>query len=140
MPETFVVDCSVAAKWMLPEPGRAPALELFRRYSTGEIFLLAPDLLLAEFASLMTKRTRRKMLSAGQSRQAFTLMERYAPRLFDTRPRLSRALDLSLRHQLSLWDCVYLVLAMEHDCPVLTSDQRLFRAGTARHPSLQLVH
>jgi predicted nucleic acid-binding protein len=140
MPETFVVDCSVAAKWMLPEPGRAPALELFRRYSTGEILLLAPDLLLAEFASLLAKRKRRKMLSAEQAHHAFALMERYAPRLFDTRPRLSMALDLSLRHHLSLWDCVYLALAAEYDCPALTSDQRLFRAGTGRHPSLQLVH
>jgi predicted nucleic acid-binding protein len=140
MPETFVVDCSLAAKWMLPEPGRAPALELFRRYSSGEITLLAPDLLLAEFASLMARRTRRKMLSREQAHHAFALMERYAPRLFDMRPRLSRALDLSLRHQLSLWDCVYLALAAEHDCPLLTSDQRLFRAGTGRHPSLRLVH
>ena len=29
MPGTFVLDCSVAAKWVLPEPGRAPALVAF---------------------------------------------------------------------------------------------------------------
>ena len=139
MPETFVLDCSVAAKWMLPEPGRAPALELFRRYVQGEITLIAPDLLLAEFASLMAKRSRRNLISMGQARQAYSLMARYSPRLFDTRPLLSRAFELSLRHQLSLWDCVYLGLAAEHDCPVLTADRRLFHAGKARHSSLVLV-
>src|SRR5258708_5260733 len=51
MPETFVLDCSVAAKWVLPEPDRTPALRLFERYASGEISLIAPDLLLAEFAS-----------------------------------------------------------------------------------------
>ena len=139
MPETFVLDCSVAAKWVLPEPDRAPALRLFERYASGEISLIAPDLLLAEFASLLAKRSRRKQISAEQAYKAFQLMTRCAPRLFDMRPRLYRALNLSLHHQMSLWDCVYVALAMEHDCPFLTSDRRLFRAGRGRHPSLQLV-
>jgi predicted nucleic acid-binding protein len=139
MPGTFVVDCSVAAKWVLPEPGSAPALELFRRYASEEILLIAPDLLLAEFASLLAKRSRRKLISPEQAHQGFALMTRYAPRLFDTRPRLSSALALSLRYRLSPWDCVYLTLAAEHDCPVLTADLRLFRSGSGRHPSLLLV-
>ena len=139
MPNTFVLDCSVAAKWVLPEPGRAPALELFERYASGQVLLIAPDILLAEFASLVAKRNRRKQISAGQAHDAFSLMTKSAPKLFDTRPRLSRALDLSLQHQLSLWDCVYLALALEHDCPVLTADLRLFRAGRSGHPSVRLV-
>jgi len=139
MPGEFVLDCSVAAKWVLPEPDRAPALELFERYAAGEVLLIAPDLLLAEFASLAAKRHRRKELSAEQAREAFRLMAKCAPRLFDTRPQLPRALDLSLRYQMSLWDCVYLSLALDHDCPVLTADRRLFRAGKAGHPSVRLV-
>jgi predicted nucleic acid-binding protein len=55
------------------------------------------------------------------------------------RPRLFRALDLALQYRLSLWDCVYLALALERDCPVLTADRRLFRAGRGRHPSVRLV-
>src|ERR1700690_4464771 len=101
MPETFVIDCSVAAKWVLPEPGRPSALRLLDRHLAGEISLIAPDLIEAD-------------------------------------RRLVRALDRSLRHQMSLWDCVYLALAVERDCPFLTSDQRLFRAGTGRHPAIQL--
>jgi len=139
MPDTFVLDCSVAAKWVLPEPGREPALELFERYLSGDVLLIAPDILLAEFASLVAKRNRRKQISAAQALEAFALMTKCAPRLVDTRPRLTRALDLSLQHQLSLWDCIYLALALERDCPVLTADLRLFRAGKGRHPSVRLV-
>ena len=139
MPLSLVLDCSVAAKWVLPEPGRAPALRLLEQYESGEISLIAPDLLLAEFASLLAKRHRRKEISAEQAAQAFHLMTQCAPRLLDMRPRLTRALDLSLQHRLSLWDCVYLALAIEHDCPFLTADRRLFRDATARHPSLQLL-
>jgi predicted nucleic acid-binding protein len=139
MRETFVLDCSVAAKWVLPEPNRAAALHLFERYASGEISLIAPNLLLAEFASLLTRRCRRKQISAEQAREGFQLMSRCAPRLFDTRPWLFRALDLSLRHQMSLWDCVYVALAVEHHCALFTADRRLFRAGRGRHPSLRLV-
>jgi len=139
MPETFVLDCSVAAKWVLPEPDRAPALGWLERYASGEVLLIAPDLLMAEFASLVAKRNRRKQISAGQAHEAFALMTKCAPRLFDMRPRLLRALDLSLQYQLSLWDCVYLALALEHDCPVLTADLRLFRGGKSRRPAVRLV-
>jgi predicted nucleic acid-binding protein len=139
MPQEFVLDCSVAAKWVLREPDRGPALELFERYASGEVLLIAPDLLLAEFASLVAKRNRRKEISAEQAQAAFRLMAKCAPRLFDMRPQLPRALGLSLEYQLSLWDCVYLALALEHDCPVLTADRRLFRAGTGGHPSVRLV-
>lgn len=139
MPDTFVVDCSVAAKWILPEPDRAPALRILERHESGEISLIAPDLLLAEFASLLAKRSRRKEISAQQAHEAFHLLTRCALRLFDMRPRLPRALELSLRHQLSLWDCVYLALAQEHECSFLTADRRLFRGGRGRHAALRLV-
>ncbi len=109
MQDIYVLDCSVAAKWVLPEPGRASALELFERYVSGGLLLIAPDLLLAEFASLVSKRNRRKQISRTQAYEAFVLMSNCAPRLYETGPRLPRALDLSLEHGLSLWDSVYLV-------------------------------
>ena len=138
MPETFVVDCSVAAKWVLPEPGRPSALKLLDRHLAGEVSLIAPDLLLVEMASLLSKRHRRKQISAAQAREAFQLVREFAPELLETDHRLVRALDLSLRHQISLWDCVYLALAIERECPFLTSDERFFRGGSGRHPAIQL--
>jgi predicted nucleic acid-binding protein len=124
---------------VLPEPDRVAALGLFDRYASGEVLLIAPDILLAEFASPVMKRHRRKQISSGQAREAFSLMVKCAPRLFDSRPRLFLALELSLQYQLSLWDCAYLALALEYDCPVLTADRRLFRAGKGRRPSIRLL-
>ena len=139
MPTTHVLDCSVAAKWILPESDRTPALRLFEQYSAGEIFLIAPDLLLTEFASLLAKRRRRKQLLAEQAHKAFDLMVQCSPKLYETRPRLRRALELSLSHDISLWDSVYLALAAEFNCSVITADRRLFRAASRRHPSLKLL-
>ncbi len=79
MPEKLVIDCS--------------------RWRSGELTLIAPNLLLAEFASLLAKRSRRKELSEQQSKLAFQLMVRSSPILYDMRPLLPLALDLSLQHQ-----------------------------------------
>jgi len=110
-----------------------------KRRSLNAEMLMAPDILVAEFASLIAKRNRRKQISAAQAHEAFSLMTKCAPRLFDTRPRLFRALDLSLQHHLSLRDCVYLALALEYDCPVITADLQLFRAAKGGHRSVRLV-
>jgi predicted nucleic acid-binding protein len=139
MSDVMVVDCSVAAKWVLPEPDRAPAMRLLERYEAGEISLIAPDLLLAEFASLLARRTRRKQISQGQAREALQLMERCALLLFDMRPRLRRALDIALEHHLSLWDSIYAALAVEHDCLFVTADRRLFRSSVAWHAKVSLL-
>jgi predicted nucleic acid-binding protein len=104
---------------------------------SGEIDLIAPDLLLTEFASLAAKLHRRKKLSTEQAQETFERLGRLAPRLFETRSLLSRAFDLSLRHKLSLWDSVYVALATEHSCPLLTADSRLLRSGAARHVSIR---
>jgi predicted nucleic acid-binding protein len=64
-------------------------------------------------------------------------MELSVLQLFATRPLLSRALELALHYQMSLWDCVYLALAIEHDCPLITADRRLFKGR--RHPNIRLL-
>ena len=139
MADIFVLDCSVAAKWVLPEPDRAPALALLDQYASGKVQLIAPDILLAEFASLVSKHHRRKLISAEQANGAFALMTRCVPRLLETRPRLPHALNLSLKYQLSLWDCVYLAVGREYDCPVLTADLRLVRAGKRNDLSVRTL-
>src|SRR5947209_2995535 len=101
MIETYVVDCSVAAKWTLREPGDAAALVLLDRYVNAEISLIAPDLLLSEFGSLLAKRHRRKDMTADETQLAFEFILRSAPQLFETPPLVGRALDLATRHQLS---------------------------------------
>jgi predicted nucleic acid-binding protein len=136
----LVVDCSVAAKWVLAAPGEVDAFRLLDEQARGELSLIAPDVLLMEFASLIAKRTRRKQMPAAQGYQAFRLMEESELRLFETRPLLGRALDLALRNQMSLWDCVYLALAIQQNCPMITADHRLFKAGKGRHPAIRLLN
>ena len=139
MVETLVVDCSVAAKWVLPEPGREVAIRLLERYAAGEVHLIAPDLLLSEFASLVAKRHRRKQMTGEQALRAYALMVESAPELVAVRPRIPLALELAVRHQISLWDAVYVALAVEFGTQLVTADRRLLRGGRTWHPVVRLL-
>jgi predicted nucleic acid-binding protein len=139
LPELLVVDCTVAAKWVLDEAGHVQALRLLEEEESGSLLLIAPDLLLTEFASLIAKRVRRKRMSAAQAIDAFGRFEESSPALFETRPLVESALHLAVDGQLSLWDSVYLALALEHRCPLITADRRLFRGRSPRHPAIRLL-
>lgn len=134
-----MVDCSVAAKWILHEAGHGQALHLLHEEESGKVSLIAPDLLLTEFASLIAKRARRKQMLAGEARDAYRFLERAATVLFDTRPLLDAALQLALTNHVSLWDCVYLALAIEQRCSLVTADRRFFRSSGPRHPAIRLL-
>lgn len=139
MPDTFVLDLQRGGEMDTPRTASRASPWMVRAIRFGRGAADRSDLLLAEFASLVAKRNRRKQISAEQALEAFSLMTKCAPRLFDMRPRLVQALDLSVQYRLSMWVCVYLALALERDCPLLTVDVRLFHGGRGRHPSIRLV-
>jgi predicted nucleic acid-binding protein len=73
LPET-VVDASVVVKWFLHEPRRAEALTLLHLYQEERITLVAPILLVAEVANVLSKRVRRGLATAAIAMDAYQLL------------------------------------------------------------------
>ncbi|HET9200303.1 MAG TPA: type II toxin-antitoxin system VapC family toxin [Dehalococcoidia bacterium] len=124
----FVVDASVAAKWLVQEQFSEQANLLVRL----EHRLIAPDLLLLEVASVLTKKVRRGELTEREARD----------RKEDTRERVGLvpsavlsgdAFELALRFQRGFYDALYLALAINSDCQLVTADRRLVN-GLSRTP------
>jgi predicted nucleic acid-binding protein len=135
----IVIDSSVAVKWLLPEPGRAEALELLDYYEAGTTDLIAPRLLSEEVASALSKRCRRREITAAKAEQMFALFNLRRPRIVDEPWHLDVALSLSLKHHLSLWDSLYLALAVEKRADLITADHRLYRSVARRYPFVKLL-
>src|SRR5580658_7144418 len=110
---TIVIDASVAIKWVLPEPGRDEAVLLLKAYESGSVDLIAPSLIMEEVASALSKRCRRKTLTTRQAEQAFRNFASRRPVLATETDFVLPGLLLSLQYQLSLWDCLYLALAID---------------------------
>ena len=117
----WVIDASVAAKWLAPEPESAQADALL------DDDLMAPDLIFAEVANILWKKQARgEMTVATAAVAARWLLQ--APLLVVSGKDLMReASSLSMRLQHPAYDCFYLALAMRQDCGLITADKRLHR-------------
>jgi predicted nucleic acid-binding protein len=135
----LVVDASVVLKWVLDEPGRSSSLLLLDAFEARETNLLAPDSLMHEVGSVLSRRCRRKLLSVTQAKAAFALLDHRKPLLFGGSVLMTEALTLSVRHSLSYWDGLYVTLALRNDCPLVTADRRLYRAAAHHFPFVELL-
>jgi predicted nucleic acid-binding protein len=122
--KTVVVDASVAAKWFFPEEHSQAANRLFsRRYE-----LIAPDLLTAEFGNLTWKRVRRRELTPDDASLLILDFLRLPVTLISSGPLLISALDLALETGRTVYDCLYLALALNKDAVLVTADKRFMTA------------
>jgi predicted nucleic acid-binding protein len=119
--KTFVIDASIAIKWVVEESGTKEALSL-RRHR-----ILAPDLLVAECANILWKKVRRKELLEEEAVLAARLLARADIALEPMRALLEPATRLAIALDHPAYDCAYLALAEMRDCEFVTADKSLSR-------------
>ena len=129
----FVIDASIAVKWVVKEDGTEPALALRRKAK-----LAAPELLVAECANILWKKVQRRELFEEEALLAARLLEGAEVELVPTRHLLEAATRLAVELDHPAHDCLYLALAIERDCRFVTADERLLRKmGQTRRRALR---
>ena len=124
----FVIDASIAAKWVVEEPGTAEALLLRERAR-----LMAPDLLVAECANILWKKVRRKELKRDEAILAARLLEGADLELLPTGALLQRATQIAIDLDHPAYDCLYLALAIDNGCRFVTADERFLHMLEQTH-------
>jgi predicted nucleic acid-binding protein len=132
---SWVVDASIAVKWVIPEVLSDHA----DRVRDGAEDVLAPDLLLVEVANALWKKTTAREISGREADAAFDLVRRSGIDLRGTGPLLPRAMDLARRLGHPVYDCVYLALAEREGAALVTADQRLLRRLSMRKLDVAIV-
>ena len=119
----LVVDASVVA------PAVADGGDDGRRYRQRlrREQLAAPDLLRIEVLSVLRRQHRLGGLDAGQVGAAVDDLLDLELDVYPTGPLLRRTWQL--RDNVTAYDACYVALAEALDCPLLTADARLSRAG-----------
>ncbi len=123
-PRLYVIDTSVALKWYIRESGTTEA----RRYKESGIDRHAPDLLRLEGAHALLKRTRSSNLSQHiptRNAQLITevLLESTLINYHSCGPLLERAMALAIEVGASVYDGLFLALAIEKKGRVVTADR-----------------
>ncbi|MGH7119617.1 MAG: type II toxin-antitoxin system VapC family toxin [Acetobacteraceae bacterium] len=119
---TFVIDASIAVKWVVEEDGTENALALL-----GRAKLIAPELLVAECANIFWKKVQRGELTVDEALFAARLLQASDVELLPTRALLEPATRIAIELDHPAYDCVYVALAIERDCRFVTADGRFLR-------------
>jgi predicted nucleic acid-binding protein len=118
-----VVDASVAVKWYVPEEHHEAA----KRLLPLENAVITPDFFPIELANALVRKVRRREIDEPAVRPAV----RSASSLVRTLPVSSlipQALDLAFQYQRNIYDSLYVALALQEGCQLVTADRRLLDA------------
>jgi predicted nucleic acid-binding protein len=121
---SIVVDSSVVAAAFFPEPHRAAAAALL---ADGEE-LVAPELLLAEVANVVWKRHGRGEIEAAEANDLLADVLRLPISYIPAAELIESALELAVAVRRSVYDSMYLALAVRHGTVMVTGDERLVNA------------
>jgi predicted nucleic acid-binding protein len=135
----LVVDASVAVKWLVYEPDTDKAEALLELCRVGKYQPVAPELLVAEVGSVLWKRVRQGNMDAGQAELQLGRFIRIRPVLKPLLDLVGQALKLALIHQHSIYDCLYVALALEAQCELVTADEKVFRTFSPSYPNVKLL-
>ena len=135
----LVVDASVAAKWLFVEPDTGKARAILDSAESGELQLLAPEILLAEIANSLWKRTERGDLDSDSALGLFEGFQKVEFRFCKVEELIGPALSIAFRHHHPVYDCLYVVLARRESCDLVTADERLYRAFAHDFPRVHLL-
>ena len=117
----FVVDASIAAKWLFAEPHSHEA----RRLLAPRIKLHAPDFILTEVANVIWKKARRKDIPLPQPYIKELANITDAVVLQPSTELVFKAAALAVQIDHPVYDCFYLACAEAAAVPLVTADERL---------------
>jgi predicted nucleic acid-binding protein len=123
----FVIDASILVKLFFEEEHSDTSVRCVQNASE----LLAPDLLWVEAANVVWKRLRRNELYAADAAALVDEMLRVPIVTHGHVGLASSALALAAETGRTVYDCLYLALAIRENIPLLTGDERLTNALAA---------
>lgn len=120
--ESFVVDTSVAIKWIVDEEGSDKA-ELLQ-----DADMVAPALFRIEAGNVLRTLAANQILPDERAIDLFLFLQTAPVTIIDADELLERrALDLALALEHPIYDCVYLALAERMDRRLITADRRFIK-------------
>ena len=130
----YVLDSSVAFKWLVAEVDTPKALGLRDDFRQSLVELIAPDVLPIEATHALTRAERQKRISPAQGAALLKDLLLNLPVLQSSLPLLPRAYEISSSKRVGVYDCLYVALAERENCQFVTADDKLVRTLQPQFP------
>jgi predicted nucleic acid-binding protein len=118
----YVVDASVAIKWLVPEIHSAAACRLI----DPTLQLWAPDLVYAELGNVLWKKVRRGDLTADEGRRVAARLSTLVVRIVSAETLVGQAYEMAIALNRTVYDALYAALARDRGIQMVTADLRLY--------------
>jgi predicted nucleic acid-binding protein len=133
----FVIDASVATKWFLPRSGEPLAEEasrLLAGYADGRFRFAVPDLFWAECANILWKAVRQGRCARDVAEEAILALKNRSLPTTSSQDLLEEAFSIAATFDRTVYDSLYVALAVRLKSEFVTADERLANALAAHLP------
>lgn len=122
------MDASVVAKWVLPgEPYQEKAIKLKEDQASGIVELCAPSFIVQEVANSLWRAVKLKRIAEEDAQEALKALNDMRIELYELDwTKLSQALSISCKLNVTIYDAAYLFLNNEIKIPLITADNKLY--------------
>lgn len=126
----FVFDASALLRLFL-EDGPVPEslTGVMDLVETGEASFVVPELFWAETAHVLHRRQKQGLLASTELPRLWDDLSGLPARSLGHQPFMPSALKLASRYNLSVYDALYLAIAVGGEIPLLTVDDQLSKAA-----------
>jgi predicted nucleic acid-binding protein len=131
----LVADSSVIVKWFVEEDHSESA----RRLLDEEYSIHAPDLVFPEIGNILWKKARCGDLPRSQVPIILDVVGRYGFAVYSSWPLVTSAAKLAIDTDRAVYDCMFIALALDLNCPFVTADLRLLNALRDHEVSRYLI-
>ncbi len=121
----YILDASVALKWVLKEPESDRARRLRDEFRQQIHELHVPESFLPEVGHALTRAERKGLIQPPMAAAFFADILSTPPEFHSLIPLMPKAIELSSTTRLGVYDCLYVVMAEREGCELLTADDRL---------------
>lgn len=133
----FVIDASVAAKWVLPDRSETlldEAEQLLGRYAKGQARLVVPDLFWAELGNILWKAVRRGRCTQKAAETGLATMRKRGLPTVPSDTLVEAAFAIAAAFDRTVYDSLYIALAIDCRGQLVTADEKLANAVAAHFP------
>lgn len=120
----LVVDASVAVKWFVPEIHSEAAARLLDE----DFIVSAPDLIGPEVANTVWKKVRRQEITSRDAAEILNAFSAVGVAIYPSRLLLLAAFELAEALDRTVYDSLYLALAVAQNAALITADRKFHTA------------
>ena len=134
-----VVDSSVVAKWILPEPDSAQADRLIAEVAMKGERLIVLDLAFVEVANAIWKLHHRGLATLDQARLFLDKLLHIPVHVEPANRLLKPALEIAAKYHRAVYDALFVALCQDLGLQGVTADEPLYNAIRADFPRMILL-